>query len=140
MYLIFPPRNTRNHKKIYQFSFIFIFLDILFMQIYIFFVFKCLHLLSGFFCSFNWNVYFTLILANISPTSYHAMCICRCVCAVHVSIKAIIGKGHRKKSRRKLSYEKEEDFFSRLANKISMRENLIEVKKVQAMAQDTATI
>lgn len=83
MYLIFPPPCTHTSSNTPIFIY-FHFLDILFMRmlnIYIFFVFNCLHLLSGFFCSFNWNVYFTLILVNISPKPYRStVCDCGFVC------------------------------------------------------------
>lgn len=56
-------------------------------------------------------------------------------------------KGPQKKKfgERNSSYEKKKIFFSWLANKrcwlnVSMRENLIEVEKVQAMAVDTAIV
>lgn len=99
------------------------------LNIYIFVVFNCLHLLSGFFCSFNWNVYFTLILVNISPKPYRStVCDCVFVCfpvalrsqRMHGdSLNAIIGKGHR---RRRKSQEAEvklwkTEIFSGLANK-----------------------
>lgn len=130
LYLIFPPpyARTRKYTNIHLFSYSrhSIYADVVYL--YTFFVFECLHLLSGFFCSFNWNVYFTLILVNISPGSYRSMCVCDCMCFPVAlrgpcmrldSINAIIGKGSQTQTnvkKRKSNYGKQE-FLTRFANK-----------------------